>query len=523
MELQTPPDAVVTWLAPVGSIAIQCSTRLLEELTELATSGFRRYPWGGVEIGGFLLGRHEPGQTLILALRAFDCAHEYGPAFELTARDVDRFGSVIENAVSGENPKGLVAVGWFHTVSRQELALSDHDRRVHKRLFPEPRHVLLVMRRSKTDPLEIGFFRGNAGSDPQLHSPVEQLTAEFFGRAEPLDGKRETLSQAPAAAAETVQIPEQLPLPELLPLSDTEVPKAQPAAVPAPASMDLPPETLENRYAFLGLLQCPFSPVPDVRFLCPFPQYRKALASLVHRVQSRAGFVSLIGAPGVGKSLVLEYLIGELKTRSVAFAFLTNSKIGAEEFFDLLAHDLDLACLQTNKASVLIALNEYLISRLAAGQTTALIVDNAHKLSVNVLEEIELLGNLENRDGHLLQVVFAAQPSFERILQSPELRGLHQRLSARVRLSPLEAAQTADYIIGRLEKAGLASQAIFSADLLSDIHTRTQGIPRLINAVCNGLLDLCIEQQCRVADTEMVERVASDLSLDSLLDPDDDE
>ena len=138
----------------------------------------------------------------------------------------------------------------------------------------------------------------------------------------------------------------------------------------------------------------------------------------------------------MGKSIVLECLKDLLRAHATHFAVLLNSKISVAEFFELVAHDFRLPCASTTKTATLIALNEYLLERSRAGQTTALVVDNAEKLPTEVLEEIELLGNLENRDGRLLQVVFAAQPSFERQLDAPELRGLKQRLMLRARLDP---------------------------------------------------------------------------------------
>src|SRR5579871_5808935 len=122
------------------------------------------------------------------------------------------------------------------------------------------------------------------------------------------------------------------------------------------------------------------------------------------------------------------------------------------EFLEMVAHDLNLHCAGRTKAAIVIALNEYLLERSGAGLTTALVVDNAQKLSTEVLEEIELLGNLENRSGRLLQVVFAAQPGFEDQLNAPELRGLKQRLTMWARLEPFDSTQTASYIEHRMSK-----------------------------------------------------------------------
>ena len=235
-----------------------------------------------------------------------------------------------------------------------------------------------------------------------------------------------------------------------------------------------------------------------------------------HAVQSRRGFSALIGESGTGKNLVLECVVQQLKAQSVEFGLLFNSKITPNEFFELLAHDLALKCERPTKTAVLIALNEYLLTRMQAGLTTALIVDNAQKLSGDVLEEIELLGNLENRKGRLLQVIFAGDPSFARQVEKPEHRGLRQRIVSRVQLLPLNVSETHGYIEWRLSKAGLQQQHVFPAELFSQIHARTRGVPRLINALCSGMLQMCQVQKRSVADLEMLNAVVADLDLDQL-------
>ena len=196
---------------------------------------------------------------------------------------------------------------------------------------------------------------------------------------------------------------------------------------------------------------------------------------------------------------MLECLTDLLRTRETQFAYLLNSKINVGEFFELIANDFHLRCGGMTKTAVLIALNEHLLDRSRAGQTTALVVDNAEKLSIEVLEEIELLGNLENRDGRLLQVVFAAQPDFERRLDAPQLRALKQRLLLCARLERFDAIQTAAYVEHRMAKAGARDQSVFPADVLAEIHRRTGGVPRLINALCDRALIRCREFDVKVA------------------------
>src|SRR4051795_7268332 len=177
-----------------------------------------------------------------------------------------------------------------------------------------------------------------------------------------------------------------------------------------------------------------------------------------------------------------------MNTQQIAFASLFNSRLTVEQFFELLSYDFDLHCNRLSKTEVLLALNNMLLERAGAGRTTVLIVDEAHNLDWEVLEEVRLLGNLENRRGKLLQIILAGQPEFDRKLDAPNLRNLKQRIVLRYNLSPFNERDTANYINSRFATAGLPNQAVFSPELIGEIHRRSQGIPRLINAICDNLL-----------------------------------
>src|ERR1700734_1937981 len=214
--------------------------------------------------------------------------------------------------------------------------------------------------------------------------------------------------------------------------------------------------------AFFGFSENPFNMSPDPSFLFRSSQHEEALANLIYGVQSRKGFVLLSGEVGTGKTTMLECLRDFLHSQQIAFASLFNSRLTVEQFFELLAYDLDLQCNRHSKTEVLLTLNNMLLERAAAGRTTVLIVDEAHNLEWDVLEEIRLLGNLENRKGKLLQVIIAGQPELDRKLDAPNLRQLKQRIVLRCNLQPFTLRDAVDYIQSRLEKAGMPDQAVFS-------------------------------------------------------------
>ena len=266
--------------------------------------------------------------------------------------------------------------------------------------------------------------------------------------------------------------------------------------------------------AFFGLTENPFSLSPDPAFLYRSPMHEEALANLIYGVQSRKGFIVLTGEVGTGKTTMLECLREFLEGQHAEFAFLFNSRINTEQFFEMIAYDLDLHCSRTSKTEVLFALNHMLIQQANEGRTSVLIVDEAHNLDWDVLEEIRLLGNLENRRGKLLQIILAGQPELDRKLDAPNLRQLKQRIVLRYNLRPFAVTETIEYIFSRLAKAGMAEPAVFPDPILREIHLRSQGIPRLINAICDNLLLTAFALESHTATLDMLEEVTSDMRLE---------
>jgi len=266
--------------------------------------------------------------------------------------------------------------------------------------------------------------------------------------------------------------------------------------------------------AFFGFKESPFNLSPDPTFLYRSHIHEEALANLIYGVQSRKGFIVLSGEVGTGKTTLLECLRDFLETQFIEFAFVFNSRITADQFFEMIAYDLDLRCNRNSKTEVLFALNHLLIQQANENRTSVLIVDEAHNLEWEVLEEIRLLGNLENRRGKLLQIILSGQPELDRKLEAPNLRQLKQRIVLRCNLQPFREDETIAYINFRLERAGLRDQAVFPLELMSEIHVRAQGIPRLINAIGDNLLLTSFAAEQVVATVEMLDEVCRDMRLE---------
>jgi general secretion pathway protein A len=266
--------------------------------------------------------------------------------------------------------------------------------------------------------------------------------------------------------------------------------------------------------AFFGFKESPFSLSPDPAFFYRSEQHEEALANLVYGVQARKGFIVLTGEVGTGKTTMLECLRDHLEAQYIEFAFIFNSRITSDQFFEMIAYDLNLPCSRASKTEVLFALNQLLVEQAQDGRTVVLIVDEAHNLEWDVLEEIRLLGNLENRNGKLLQIVLAGQPEFDRKLDAPNLRQLKQRIVLRYSLQPFTLRDAVEYMQSRLERAGMPTQTVFPEELMAEIHIRTQGIPRVINAICDNLLLTAFALEQKVCTVDMLDEVCRDIRLE---------
>src|SRR3954447_13153424 len=266
--------------------------------------------------------------------------------------------------------------------------------------------------------------------------------------------------------------------------------------------------------AYFGFAENPFEISPDPEFLYRSPQHEEALANLIYGVRGRKGFIVLSGEVGTGKTTMLECLRDYLESQRIEFAFIFNSRLTPDQFFEMMAFDFDLQCDRKSKPEVLFALNSLLLQQAERGRTTALIVDEAHNLDWEVLEEIRLLGNLETRQGKLLQIILAGQPELDRKLDAANLRQLKQRIVLRCSLNPLTPEEVVAYIETRLARAGMPNQSIFSPDVLEEVYKRSRGIPRLINLLCDNLLVTTFAMEQRTSTIEMLDEVCQDLRLE---------
>ena len=268
--------------------------------------------------------------------------------------------------------------------------------------------------------------------------------------------------------------------------------------------------------AFYNLKRNPFEISPDPSFLFPTRRHNEALAALYYGVRRHKGFVVMTGEVGTGKTLLVRCLLQLLNRSDVSYAYIFNSRLSPLEFLQYVAGDFGLPTSGKNKSELLMELSNYLIARHLKKLTTVLVVDEAHHVSTDVLEEIRLLTNLETTQEKLLQILLVGQPELDEKLDSVELRQLKQRIALRSQLEPLSLDETRGYIHRRLELAGAtaeAAQSLFPEPTIVKVHGHSRGIPRLINTVSENALITSFAHQLPSVAPSIVDDVAADFRL----------
>lgn len=287
---------------------------------------------------------------------------------------------------------------------------------------------------------------------------------------------------------------------------------------------------------FYHFKEKPFSLTPDPRFLYLSKQHQGALDHLVYGISQREGFMVIAGGIGTGKTTVCRYLLENLD-KKIQVALILNPILSSQDLLRTLLDDLGVqppsAVPQptppsqtsqvsqvsqvsqavmppkpgtlrmhqgnrsaqgsgwgpsTSKKELLDALNDFLLQQNAAGGSTLLIIDEAQDLTLEVMEQIRLLSNMETAKEKLLQIAFFGQKELNQKLRLPELKQLNQRVSIRYEISPLSLEETGNYIQHRLMHVSRIPRGVFSPSAIDEVYAYSQGYPRLINLVCDRAL-----------------------------------
>lgn len=267
---------------------------------------------------------------------------------------------------------------------------------------------------------------------------------------------------------------------------------------------------------FFQISRDPFDLTPDPARFVATARHNEALASLYYGIRQHKGFVVVTGEVGTGKTLLLRCLLQLFEqSKDFAYAYLFNSRLSPLEFLQYVLADFGLETAGKSKSELLFEFGIFLNRRGAQQLTTVLIVDEAHDLSEDLLEEVRLLSNLEAPDKKLLQIVLVGQPELDQKLDSFRLRQLKQRIAIRTHLVALTRQETATYITQRLEAAGVDAgrEPIFPPETVEEVYRWSKGLPRLINSICeNALISAFASTQSSVAP-DVIVNVARDLRL----------
>jgi general secretion pathway protein A len=265
--------------------------------------------------------------------------------------------------------------------------------------------------------------------------------------------------------------------------------------------------------AYYGLKEEPFRLTPDPKFLQLPEPHRDALTMLVHGVVERRGLMLLSGAIGTGKTTVLNGMLSVLGRRNpprpLPTALIVNPRLTCDELLEMLLFEFEVPCTSTSRPMRLAALQKLLFTTLSNGGTCLLVVDEAHLLSKDVLEEIRLLMNTESYREKLLQVVLCGQPELTQLLDEPDVKALRQRIAQRALLRALSQSEMRMYVRERLRIAGFDKPVPFTSAALDRIYGCTGGVPRLINIVC----DTCLLIGSESKRTEITEDIAEEAAV----------
>lgn len=262
-----------------------------------------------------------------------------------------------------------------------------------------------------------------------------------------------------------------------------------------------------------GLKKKPFSLTSDPSMLYFTDSHREALAVLCYGLLERKGLILLLGHAGTGKTTLLARAVLGLPPGRVQFASIVNPTFTAREFLETVLLGFGIREIPASKPQRLARLEKHLLQTQIDGKIAALVVDEAHKLSPDALEEVRLLGNLERRGEKLMQIILAGQNELAATMNRDDCVQLKQRVSLRVSLRPLSPADVDRYIACRWARAGGRQRAPFSPQAVELAARVSQGIPRLINAVCDNALMVAFGEHSRVVEASHVSQSSVELDL----------
>lgn len=269
---------------------------------------------------------------------------------------------------------------------------------------------------------------------------------------------------------------------------------------------------------FYNLRERPFALSPDPDYLYPSRVHREALDYLRYGLESHAGFVVITGEIGSGKTTLLQTLLRGLDSQTTV-GRMVNTMLEPRELLETIMIDFGLDPAGRSKPILLRDLAQFLVDQRLAGRLVLLVIDEAQNLTLAALEELRMLSNLETEKSKLLQIVMVGQPNLRDKLTAPELEQLRQRITVSYHLTPLDADETASYINHRLRRASTGAPLEFPREVTDVIHSRSRGVPRIINVICDATLVFGYAEERHQIDGELMSDVLLELEATGVLPP----
>lgn len=258
-----------------------------------------------------------------------------------------------------------------------------------------------------------------------------------------------------------------------------------------------------------GFRERPFTLVPDPSFLYWSEQHKRAYSVLEFGILSRAPITLVTGAVGCGKTTLLRQLLRQIEDDTVV-GLISNAQGGRGDLIQWVLHALGVE-FDPNQGYVtqFQILQDFLINTYASGKRVILIFDEAQNLSMDSLEELRMLTNINSNKDELIQLVLVGQNELREVIKKPELRQLAQRIAASFHLRPMSEEQTHKFICHRLRVAGGTGEEINQKARML-IYEVSDGVPRLVNQICDMSLLYAWSAESNVVDAKVVQAVIDD-------------
>jgi general secretion pathway protein A len=262
-----------------------------------------------------------------------------------------------------------------------------------------------------------------------------------------------------------------------------------------------------------GLDKSPFSLTPDPRFLFLTAKHREALAALLFAVTERKGFMVLTGDAGTGKTTLVRKLLLSIPVTCAQFSVIVNPALTRSELLESVLMDFGEHDIPTSKALRLALFKSLLLKAFNEGKTSVLVIDEAHLLTGDLIDEVRLLSNFETSEQKLLQIILVGQNELTAVLQLESMRQVKQRVAIRMHIDPLTAQEVKRYLQSRWARASAGQAFPFAEAAIDLVAQASAGIPRVVNVICDAALVNAYGSGIRAIGVTQIEEVLQDLCI----------